>query len=259
MEYRVLGPLEVLDASGRKLPLGGAMQQCVLASLLLRAGQTVALDRLVDELWQEPPATAARTVQAYVSRLRRELPDGAIESRTGGYALALDGDEFDLDAFERRAEEGHAALVGGECERAASLLGEALALWRGPALAGLASDALRRQAERLEELRLSVLEDRIEADLGSAWHGEIVPELKTLVAEHPFRERRTSRTVDAAVKGAPQLETQVTERPGGLRKSLVQLCRRGSDPVPKRNDRSLFERLLQPARRMATDRLNSQG
>src|SRR5215208_7101822 len=173
------------------------MQQSVLASLLLRAGQTVALDRLVDELWQEPPATAARTVQAYVSRLRRELPDGAIESRTGGYALALDGDEFDLDAFERRAEEGHAALVGGECERAASLLGEALALWRGPALAGLASDALRRQAERLEDLRLSVLEDRIEADLGSAWHGEIVPELKTLVAEHPFRERLRAQLMRA--------------------------------------------------------------
>jgi DNA-binding SARP family transcriptional activator len=76
MQYRVLGPLEVLDPSGQKLSLGGAMQQSVLASLLLRAGQTVALERLVDELWDEPPETAARTMQAYVSRLRHELPRG---------------------------------------------------------------------------------------------------------------------------------------------------------------------------------------
>jgi DNA-binding SARP family transcriptional activator len=189
MEYRVLGPVEVLDESGRKLPLGGAMPQSVLASLLLRAGHTVALDLLVDELWEEPPATAARTVQAYVSRLRHALPEGAIESRAGGYRFVVDGDELDLEAFERRAEEGRAALDGGAYERAASLLREALALWRGPALAGLASEALRRQAERLEELRLSVLEDRLEADLGSARHGEVVPELQALVAEHPFRER----------------------------------------------------------------------
>jgi class 3 adenylate cyclase len=189
MEYRLLGPLEVLDGSGHKLPLGGARQQSVLASLLLRAGQTVALDRLIDELWEEPPSTAAKTVRVYVSRLRHELPDGAIESRPGGYAFVLDGDELDLDAFERRAEEGHAALAAGEWGRAAELLREALALWRGPALAGLTSDALRRQAHRLEELRLSVLENRIEADLGFGRHSEIVPELKALVAEHPFRER----------------------------------------------------------------------
>ena len=90
MEYRLLGPLEVLDASGRKLPLGGAMQQSVLASLLLRAGKTVGLDRLIDDLWDDPPESAARTVQAYISRLRHQLPEGMIESRPGGYRLALD-------------------------------------------------------------------------------------------------------------------------------------------------------------------------
>jgi DNA-binding response OmpR family regulator len=83
MEYHVLGPLEVVDGDGRRIPLGGARQQTVLFSLLLRAGRTVTLERLVDELWDEPPATAARTVQAYVSRLRRELPEGTIERRSG--------------------------------------------------------------------------------------------------------------------------------------------------------------------------------
>jgi class 3 adenylate cyclase len=197
MEYRLLGPLEVLDASGQKLHLGGAMQQSVLASLLLRADQTVALERIVDELWEEPPATAARTVQVYVSRLRHELPHGAIESRPGGYAVVLDGHELDLHAFERLAGQGQAALATGECERAASLLREAIALWRGPALAGLTSETLRREAERLEEGRLSVIEDRIEADLGSARHREIVPELNALVAEHPFRERLRAQLMRA--------------------------------------------------------------
>jgi YVTN family beta-propeller protein len=189
MEYRLLGPLEVLDGSGQKLPLAGARQQSVLAALLLRAGQTVAVERLVDQLWEEPPLTAARTVQAYVSRLRKELRAGAIESRPGGYALLLNGDHLDLHAFEQAAEDGRAALASGDCERAAQLLRQALALWRGPALAGLASEALRREAERLEEQRLQVLEDRLEAELRVGRHRRVVPELRALIDEHPFRER----------------------------------------------------------------------
>src|SRR5262249_6204033 len=135
------------------------MQQSVLASLLLRAGQLVTVDRLVEELWEEPPVTAARTVQAYVSRLRQALPDGTIESRPRGYAVVLDADELDLEVFERQAKEGNAALDAGEYERAAGLLRQALALWRGPALAGLPSTGLTRQAERLGEPRPSALED----------------------------------------------------------------------------------------------------
>src|SRR4029450_10615760 len=111
MEYRVLGPLDVLEESGQKVSLGGAMQQSVLASLLLRAGQTVALDRLVDVLWEEPPETAAKTVQVYVSRLRHQLPQGAIASRAGGYALLLNGGRLDLRAFEEAADKGRFALA----------------------------------------------------------------------------------------------------------------------------------------------------
>jgi class 3 adenylate cyclase len=197
MEYRLLGPLEVLDASGRKLPLGGAMQQSVLASLLLRAGKTVGLDRLIDDLWDDPPESAARTVQAYISRLRHQLPEGMIESRPGGYRLALDRGNLDLETFGRQAEEGHRALAGGQWEDAGRLLRSALELWRGPALAGLTSEPLRLQAERLEELRLTVREDLFEADLGCAREAEIVPELKTLVAEHPFRERLRAQLMRA--------------------------------------------------------------
>jgi DNA-binding SARP family transcriptional activator len=101
MEYRVLGSFEVLDGSGQPLSLGGARQQTVLASLVLRAGRTVPLQRLVDELWETPPETAAKTVQVYVSRLRHQLEPGAIKSRPGGYALMLDGDQLDLARFVR--------------------------------------------------------------------------------------------------------------------------------------------------------------
>jgi DNA-binding SARP family transcriptional activator len=117
MEYRVLGSLEVLDRSGHRLPLGGAPQQTVLASLLLRAGRTVPLERLVDELWEKPPQKAAKAVQVCVSRLRRRLEPRAIESRPGGYALVLDGDKLDLADFEQTGR-GRAALAAGDCERA---------------------------------------------------------------------------------------------------------------------------------------------
>lgn len=206
MEYRVLGSLEVLDDSGHRLPLGGARQQTVLGSLLLRAGHTVPLQRLVDELWETPPDTAAKTVQVYVSRLRRLLSPGAIQSRSGGYSLVLDGDPLDLAEFEQLANEGRAALTAADCERAAGLLRDALSLWRGPALGGLATDRLRREAERLEELRLQVQEDRLEADLGRGRQREVVPELQALVAEHPFRERLRAQLMLALYRTGRQTE-----------------------------------------------------
>ena len=206
MEYRVLGSLEVLDASGKQVPLGGARQRTVLGSLLLRAGETVPLERLVDELWERPPETAAKTVQVYVSRLRRLLSPGAIESRSGGYALRLDGDVLDLTQFERLAVEGRSALSAAEWERAASLLGDALSLWRGPALGGLSAEPIRREADRLEEARLQALEDRIEADLGRGREREVVPELRALVDEHPFRERLRAQLMRALYAAGRQAE-----------------------------------------------------
>ena len=205
MEYRVLGSLEVLDDSGQRLSLGGARQQTVLGSLLLHAGRTVPLERLVDEVWETPPETAAKTVQAYVSRLRRLLPH-AIESRAGGYALLLDGDRFDLAQFEQLAGQGRAALQAADVERAAALLGEALGLWRGPALGGLEAEALQREAHRLEEARLQAVEDRIEADLQRGREREVVPELRVLIAEHPFRERLRGQLMRALFATGRQTE-----------------------------------------------------
>jgi len=220
MEYRVLGSLEVIDGGGRSLPLGGARQRTVLASLLLRAEHTVALERLIDELWEEPPRTAAKTVQVYVSRLRHELPKGAIEGRPGGYALLLHGDGLDVRQFERYAEEGRTALAAGDCQRAAQLLVDALALWRGPAFAGLRSEAVRREAERLEELRLQVLEDRTEADLGCGRQREVVPELQAFVVEHPFRERPRAQLMLALYRSGRQRDALALY--GETRRLLVE-------------------------------------
>ncbi len=205
MEYRVLGSLEVLDDSGHPLSLGGTRQQTVLGSLLLHAGRTVPLDRLVEEVWETPPETAAKTVQVYVSRLRRLLP-GAIETRSGGYALLLDGDRLDATRFEQLADEGRSALSGADWERAATLLSEALALWRGPALGGLAGAPLRREADRLDEARLQTVEDRIEADLGRGHERDVVSELRALVAEHPFRERLRAQLMRALFAAGRQSE-----------------------------------------------------
>jgi predicted ATPase/DNA-binding SARP family transcriptional activator len=192
MEYRVLGPLEAVD-NGRRLNLGGARQQAVLASLLMHADQTVPLERLVDWLWDDaPPETAQKTIRVYISRLRKLLPGGAIERRPGGYTLRLDGPGLDLRQFEHDAEEGRSALAGGDHHEAADLLRHALNLWRGPALAGLGSEALVREAERLEELRLRTLEDRLEADLACGQHRDLVGELQALVAEQPLRQRLTA-------------------------------------------------------------------
>ena len=130
MEFRVLGPLEVVE-DGRTISLGGAKQRALLASLLLRANEVVSTDTLIDELWGEsPPATAAKAVQVHVSSLRKELGDGVLGTRSPGYVLNVDPAHFDLARFEALVVEARDA----EPEVAAERLREALALWRGPAL-----------------------------------------------------------------------------------------------------------------------------
>src|SRR6266540_1240455 len=175
MQFRILGPLEVAELD-RTVPLGGAQQRAVLAVLLLRRREVVSTDRLIDELWGgRPPATALKTVQGYVSHLRKALGADLLITQGRGYLLAA---------------EGHRALEAGEARRASALLDEALALWRGPPLADLAYESFA-QAEigRLEELRLAALEERIDADVALGRHDESIGELEPLIAEHPLRER----------------------------------------------------------------------
>jgi YVTN family beta-propeller protein len=215
MEFRILGPVEVSDG-GRQVPLGGSKQRAVLALLLVHRGETVSVDRLVDELWGErPPDTATKTVQVYVSRLRKALGDGVLITRNGGYALELDADDVDADRFEGLARDGQDALERGDAEAAAEALRGALGLWHGPPLADLAyEDFAQQEIGRLEEERLGVLEDRIEADLGLGRHAALVPELEALVSEHPTRERPRAQLMLALYRSGRQADALEVYRDG---------------------------------------------
>jgi DNA-binding SARP family transcriptional activator len=203
MEFRLLGPLEVADRD-RSLALGGVKQRSLLAVLLLHANEVVSTDRLIDELWGgEPPATAAKSVQVYVSKLRKEIGEGRLVTRAPGYVLRLDASERDLARFEQLVAEARRAAP----ESAARKLREALALWRGPALADLAYEPfVQAEIARLEELRLAAVEQRIDADLAAGRHAELVGELESLAARHPLRERLRSQLMLALYRSARQAE-----------------------------------------------------
>ena len=190
-ELRLLGPVQAVRA-GRDVPLGGPRQRAVLALLALDAGRVVPAGRLAEELWRgRPPLGAAKTLRSYVSRLRSALaPEVPVVARGGGYALGADPGQLDVRQFERLLAGGQAALGGGEAVAAGNRFREALALWRGPALADVSDvEPLAREGTRLEELRLVAVEGRLEADLASGWHAEVAGELERLVGEHPLRER----------------------------------------------------------------------
>src|SRR4051794_2931913 len=174
MQFRILGPLELID-EGRSLPLGGVSQRALLAILLLHANEVVSNDRLIDELWPaEPPASGPAALQVRVSQLRKTLGAAAerIETKPPGYLLRVGADELDLERFSRLVDEAD----GAEPAVASQKLRQALALWRGAPLADLAYESFAQPAiRRLEELRLAALEQRIETDLalGAAVAGEL--------------------------------------------------------------------------------------
>lgn len=207
MEYRVLGPLEVRHGE-ESLPLAGAKQRALLAILLVHANEVLSRDRLIDELWgSEPPETAIQSLQVYVSRLRKLLPPETLLTRPPGYQLDVAPDELDLHRFERLLAQGRETLAQGKPERASELLQQALALWHGPALAEFAFEPFA-QAEigRLEGLRLTTLEARIEADLALGRHPDVIGELEALVAEHPYRERLRGQLMLALYRSGRQAE-----------------------------------------------------
>jgi predicted ATPase/DNA-binding SARP family transcriptional activator len=195
MDFRILGPLEALD-EGRDVALAGGKQRALLALLLLHANETLSMERLTDELWGEsPPATVAKAVQVHISRLRKTLGAGngaaaAIVTRGHGYQLRLDPDRLDAHHFERLVAEGRRELATGDPNRAAAAFEAALSLWRGAALAGLGDEPfVRREAARLEDLRVAAREDLNEAKLALGRHSELVGQLEALIGEHPYRER----------------------------------------------------------------------
>jgi DNA-binding SARP family transcriptional activator len=197
MDFRILGPLEALDG-GRVVALGGPKQRALLGLFLLHRGETLSSDRLIDELWGErPPATATKSVQVYISRLRKALARGngdasagTIVTREHGYELRLDPERLDAHRFERLVAEARSDLAAGRPKPAVSALEAALSLWRGPPLADLAYEPFaQREAARLDDLRLEALETLIEAKLALGAHAEVVGRLHTLIGDHPFRER----------------------------------------------------------------------
>ncbi|MFJ3175248.1 BTAD domain-containing putative transcriptional regulator [Streptomyces roseus] len=195
MDFRVLGPVEVLDRrTGTYAAPSGAKQRALLGALVVRAGQVLPAERLIHELWGDrPPPGAANALHAHVARLRRLLRRAAgedwISTRATGYTLGRPAARTDAHRFQDLSSKGRGTLATDPV-RAAQLLGDALALWRGPALAGSGQGPLcAREAERLEELRLTTLETLYEARLRSGRHAEAARELERLTARHPVRER----------------------------------------------------------------------
>jgi DNA-binding NarL/FixJ family response regulator/DNA-binding SARP family transcriptional activator len=210
MEFRILGPLEVLE-DGSPLPLGRLKERTVLAVLLLHANEFVSRERLIDELWGvAPPATARKAVNIYISKLRKTLGSNGhdpIATADGGYRLAVDPALLDADRMRGLVAQARAAIDDGDSGAASVLLQEALEFWRGPALAGLALKSVgRNEVAQLDELRLAVLMDRIDCDLVLGRHDELLGELHVLVGEHPLLERLRAQLMLALYRGDRQAE-----------------------------------------------------
>jgi len=220
IRYRLLGPVE----APAKLP--GGKPRALLARLLLEPGRVVPVDTLVDDLWRDPPASAHKVVQVYVSQLRKALGPDAIETRAPGYLVRAVADESDLGRFEQLAERARGT---GEPAKKAALLREALDLWRGPALAEFRDEPFAEAAaRRLAELRLYALEERIDAQLDLGEHARLVPELEALVEEEPLRERPRGQLMVALYRSGRQAEALASYRDG--RALLVEEL--GIEPGP---------------------------
>jgi DNA-binding SARP family transcriptional activator len=229
MQFLILGPLEVSDG-GRKLALGGPKQRAVLAHLILRANRVVPADLLIDGLWgEEPPESARNTLQTYVYRLRKVLGDGRLEGRDGGYVLTATPGEIDAERFEALVKQGRAE-VATDPGAAAATLSDALSLWRADALADVTEEpSLRGEAARLEELRLSATEHRVAAQIAMGGHSAVVPELESLTARYPLRERLWANLMLALYRSGRQAEALSTFE----RARQVLADELGADPSPE--------------------------
>lgn len=216
MRVCVLGPLEISDG-GDTRRVGAAKQRGLLAALVVRAGSPVSVDRLVEELWDESvPASAVNLIQGYVGRLRRAMGDRngtLLRTQAPGYRLVLSDGELDVRRFETLIARGRSALGDGDCRLASQLLVEAQRLWRGEPFTDVpATAAVRAETDRLEQLRLTALEARIDADLGLGRSAELVPELQMLTAAHPWLERFWAQLMLALCRCGRQAEALAAYR-----------------------------------------------
>jgi DNA-binding SARP family transcriptional activator/tetratricopeptide (TPR) repeat protein len=232
MLYRLLGPLEIWDGSCWH-GLRQAKWRALLAVLLCRANQAVSAGRLIEELWgQQPPKSAGKLLHACVSDVRRALGDSSGETlvtRAPGYELRTRRGELDCHHFEDLATRGRQAFGDGAFELAATRLGEALALWRGPALADVpASPTVQAEAARLEAGRLGAVEALVETELARGRHADVLPELHSLVRQHPLREGLHGQLMLALYRAGRQAEALAVLR--DLRRVLVEEL--GLEPGP---------------------------
>jgi len=222
--FRVLGPLEVQADDGSPIALGGAKQRAVLAVLLLRAGEVVSTDFLTTSIWGEnAPRTATTSLQNSISALRKALGAGLLRTKPPGYVLDVNGDSLDLRRFEHLVREA----VGREPADRALLLREALDLWRGEPLAEFAFESFAPEIRRLEELRLAVDEDWIDAELTAGRDAELVPHLESLVFQHPLRERLRGQLMLALYRSGRQADALAAYQ--DARRELLEV---GLDPGP---------------------------
>jgi predicted ATPase/DNA-binding SARP family transcriptional activator len=247
VEFRILGSLEVV-ADGPPLTVKGRKPRALLALLLLHRNELVPPDVLIDDLWGEKaPATAANTLQVYVSQIRKIVGD-RLTTEGGSYRLRVDPDELDAERFERLAEEGAAALGRRAYGDVSELLREGLSLWRGQALADLRYDSFAQgEIARLDELRLAATENFLDAELGLGRHDQAIGELEALIGEHPLRERlrgllmlglyRAGRQADAleAYRAARQtLLDELSLEPGPELRELEQAILRQDESLSRR-------------------------
>jgi WD40 repeat protein/DNA-binding SARP family transcriptional activator len=212
LEFRILGPLAV-RVDGDSVAIGGPKQRALLALLLLSANRVVSRDRLIEELFpDQSPDSADHALRNQVSRLRKVLAPAAMDeprvvARAPGYLLRVEPGELDLDQFERLVAAGRESLAAGDQAAAAKSLREALDLWQGHPLADLEFEPFTRvEVERLEELRLAAVEERIDAELALGRQLLLVPELEALGAEHPYRERFRAQLMLALYRSGRQAE-----------------------------------------------------
>jgi DNA-binding SARP family transcriptional activator len=215
MDFQILGPLRVTSDGRRAIALGGQKPAAVLAMLLLHPNELIPSDRLIEDLWDgQPPATAAKTLQVHVSRLRRALAEGQngdhpveIVTTAGGYMLDVDPQQIDAFRFQTLVSEGQGALAEAAYARASARLRAALALWRGEALADFAYSSFAQDTiARLDGLRTVASESAVEAELALGRHAELIPELKSLVKRHPLSERLRAQLMLALYRSGRQAE-----------------------------------------------------
>ncbi|MEO3860331.1 BTAD domain-containing putative transcriptional regulator [Acrocarpospora sp. B8E8] len=230
VEFRLLGPVEV-SAAGVAVPLGGAKPQTLLAALLLEHGHIVPTARLIDIIWpDDPPETAKAAIQTYVKTLRQALARhgvaDVIVTRAPGYLVQIPARSLDVDLFDQLLDQAREASTPQETS---DLLGAALALWRGPALAGSHTSLLAGEVVRLEQLRLTATQERMAADLALGRHGQLVAELAALVGRHPADERLRGQYMTALYRLGRQSDALASFREG--RQVLVEEL--GVDPGPE--------------------------